>query len=314
MNVKEFAKFVKKETKDEYELLDKENIECDVEKKLLMLHKKCGKTYYVNIHRFKQGSRCPHCAKNKKYTIDTFKEKVKEKYGEEYSVLSTEYKNNKTPIKMKHNVCGHEWIVIPNYFIKNKGTRCPKCFPMKVRKTQKEFDEEIKKLVGNEYTFLENYIKNNEKILVRHNCEVCNNYEYKVKPVDFISGSNRCPKCNLLSKESKGIKIIKKILNENQIIFETEYPLKNEKKKKGERLLKYDIFIPSIKMAIEFDGSQHYGVKFGNDEKELKNQIKRDKRKDKYSKENNISLIRIPYYEEKNIEEILKKEVLKFND
>lgn len=314
MNVKDFANYVKNITNNEYELLEKNIINCNVEEKLLMLHKKCNNTYYVNIHSFKQGRRCPFCCKTKKYDINSFKEKVKEKYNNEYTVLSDEYKNNKTPIKMKHNNCGHIWMVVPNYFIKNKGTRCPKCFPQKIKKTQNEFENEIKNLVGNEYTFLEKYIKNNEKILVRHNCDLCNNYEYKIKPVDFISSGNRCPKCNILSKESKGIKIIKEFLNEHNIYFKTEYPLNKEIKNKNERILKYDIFIPDKKIAIEFDGSQHYKIKFGNNEKELENQKNRDKRKDKYSRENNISLIRIPYYEEKNIKEILSNKVLKLND
>lgn len=314
MNVKDFAKYVKQITKNEYELLEENITECNVEKKLLMLHKKCNNVYSVNIHSFKQGRRCPYCSKTKKYDITSFKEKVKEKYNDEYTVLSDTYINNKTPIKMKHNICGNEWMVVPNYFIKEKGTKCPKCFPQKIRKTQIQFNEEIQQLVGNEYTFLEDYTKNNEKILVRHNCNLCNNYTYKIKPVDFISSGNRCPKCNLLNKESRGIKIIKEFLNENNISFETEYPLINEARNKNERLLKYDIFIPNKNIAIEFDGSQHYKIKFGNDEIELKNQIKRDKRKDKYSKENNIFLIRIPYYEEKNIKEILSNKVLEFND
>lgn len=59
------------------------------------------------------------------------------------------------------------------------------------KKTQEEFEKQVYGLVGNEYTFLENYKGANTNILIRHN--VCN-HEYSVRPSNFESGK-RCPKC-----------------------------------------------------------------------------------------------------------------------
>ena len=57
--------------------------------------------------------------------------------------------------------------------------------------TDKEFKERVAKLVGFEYTFIEEYIKAKTKITVRHN--TCK-HEYQVTPDNFLRGK-RCPKC-----------------------------------------------------------------------------------------------------------------------
>ena len=67
-------------------------------------------------------------------------------------------------------------------------------------------------------------------------------------------------------------------------------------------------------MCIEYDGEQHFiPVRFGKNETELQimkkfvTQQKRDQIKNAYCEENNIMLIRIPYTEYQNIENILNK-------
>ena len=73
---------------------------------------------------------------------------------------------------------------------------------MAKRKTQDEFDKEIKELVGNEYTFLERYINTSTKIKVKHN--KCNRI-YEVKPNSFLGG-NRCPYCCIDNRKGKSFK------------------------------------------------------------------------------------------------------------
>jgi len=73
-------------------------------------------------------------------------------------------------------------------------------------------------------------------------------------------------------------------------------------------LLRYDFFIPSEKLLIEYNGVQHYrpvGI-FGG-EKRLKEQRHRDWLKRNYAKKNNYKLLTIPYWDSKIIEEILEK-------
>lgn len=62
---------------------------------------------------------------------------------------------------------------------------------MPKRKTNEEFQQEIKDMVGDEYTFLDTYVNTSTKIKVKHN--ICGN-TYKVTPNHFLRGS-RCPYC-----------------------------------------------------------------------------------------------------------------------
>src|SRR5690606_661185 len=58
--------------------------------------------------------------------------------GDEYVFLD-EYKTSATKICVKHNICGHEYSVTPNGFL--KGNRCPKCIESKGEKAVASFLE-----------------------------------------------------------------------------------------------------------------------------------------------------------------------------
>lgn len=72
---------------------------------------------------------------------------------------------------------------------------------------------------------------------------------------------------------------------------------------------RFDVFIPSINLAIEYDGEFHFKpIPFINIEDSIINlkQIqKRDKIKEKYCYENDIYLLRIPYTQKENIKNII---------
>lgn len=78
------------------------------------------------------------------------------------------------------------------------------------------------------------------------------------------------------------------------------------------KYLRLDAYIPSLNVAIEYDGEQHFfPVDFGGygEAQALINfnlTKERDYYKDLYCKENGIELLRIPYYEQSRIKEIIK--------
>lgn len=82
-------------------------------------------------------------------------------------------------------------------------------------------------------------------------------------------------------------------------IREYSFPdLKSDKEVK----LRFDFFIPSINTLIECQGKQHYEYTGGFfDEEEFKRLQIRDKQKEVYCQTNNIRLLKIPYYDYKNI-------------
>lgn len=265
--------------------------------KVLIRHNKCNYEWEVNTYHFINGHGCPKCAGKLPYTTETFKEKVCQMYGDEYNVLG-EY-IPKTKILMQHNICNHIYLVAPNNFI--KGYRCPKCF-RNFPFTTEEYKKKVYDLVEDEYEVLEDYKNNHTKILMKHN--ICNHI-YRVRPNDFLGRHVRCPQCN----ESKGESKIKNFLKNNNIKFQPQYIFNNLLSDLGNPL-RFDFGVlnndNNLKFLIEYDGQQHFEWIKGwiPKNKFIKTQY-HDQMKNNYCQTNNISLLRIPYWEYDNIETIL---------
>ena len=121
-------------------------------------------------------------------TTQQFISAVKELCGSKYTVLG-QYHSAKEKIKMKHNQCGMVYKVKPSNFL--SGKRCPRCAGNQKR-TQKNFEDEVRESISNKYTVLGEYSSNHEKVLVRHDPCGC---EYKVSPSSFLQGYSQCPVC-----------------------------------------------------------------------------------------------------------------------
>lgn len=81
--------------------------------------------------------------------------------------------------------------------------------------------------------------------------------------------------------------------------------------------LRFDIYIPKLNLAIEYDGEQHYiPIDWANKGKEwAEEQLAKnkyyDQLKNKYCQDNNIILLRIPYWEKDNIKSIIENKIQK---
>lgn len=131
-----------------------------------------------------------------------------------------------------------------------------------------------------------------------YNC--CNDF------IDYANYVTRrgCPICDSTSMELE----IGKILTTNNIIYKPQYSFSDCK---DQRALPFDFYLPDYNLLIEYDGQQHYRpVNFGgiSDEDALKNfkitQL-HDSIKTNYCITHNITLLRIPYWENSNIEQII---------
>lgn len=258
-------------------------------------HNLCEHEYSVRPDGFLRGrARCPKCAGILKRTHEQFVQEVYELIGDEYIVLE-DFRDSKTKIKFKHNVCGYKYPVTPYDFF--SGKRCPKCAG-NIKKTHEQFVREVHDITGNEYTVLGEYKNNKTLIKLKHNS--CG-YKYKVIPNAFLKG-NRCPKC----MESHGEMKIRTLLDNLCIEFKTQFKFAECKNK---RPLPFDFVVfkgSEIVFLIEYDGAQHYKpIKHFGGEKSLKKLQKNDSIKENYCKINNIPLLRIPYWEFDNIESIL---------
>ncbi|RMA90231.1 hypothetical protein [Priestia megaterium] len=184
--------------------------------KIKMQHIKCDYKYEVPPSNFLSGSRCPKCYGKKKKTTEIFKNEVYELVNNDYTVLE-EYTNDKTKIKIKHNICDYVYSVQPSHFL--QGKRCPKCAGV-LKKTTEIFKEEVFYLVGDEYKVLGEYITARIKIKLQH---VTCNYKFEVTPDSFLRGS-RCAKCaRNLKRTTKEFKEKVYSLVEDEYIVLGEY-------------------------------------------------------------------------------------------
>lgn len=260
--------------------------------KILTKHVECGYIWETNPETLANGHGCPKCSQNLKKTTNDFKEEIKKLTNGKYVVLS-EYNTTHTPIKFKHVDCGHVFEMTPRAFL--RGQRCPNERYKKSAKSNsmefKEAKKRIKEATNNEYEIVDGYISASRKANIKHN--VCGNV-FRAEPSRIINIASGCPICN----ESHGEKIVAQFLDENNIKYIRQYRIKECR---NQRPLPFDFAVfknNNLILLIEYDGEQHFKPKFGK--KEF-NRIKiNDEIKNKYCKNNNIDLLRIPYKRDNN--------------
>jgi len=200
----------------------------------------------------------------------------------------------------------HEWKTIINH--RNNGKGCPYCkgiYP----------SEDYNLLVVNPELCEEwDYTKNRKKPYeytpnsgqkAWWKCKECG-YEWQ-SVVGTRNNGCGCPEC----ADSKGERKIKEWLKNNNIPYDSQYTFDDLVSDLG-NFLRFDIAVftdeskKQLRVLIEFDGAQHFRwIKGLQTRKNFKRTQYYDKLKNEYCKNNNIPLLRIPYWSFDNIEQIL---------
>lgn len=243
--------------------------------------------YNMTYHDFKSGCRCPICYKESREVTKTEVEEYLKTFG--YSLIG-DYHNTQEKIKMKCSE-GHT-IEMAFCDFKSKGYRCKYCVNKNI-KHDKEYIASSLRKYG--YTLIEpEYINNTQKLHM-----ICpQGHNIRMSWTLFKMGT-RCQKCNCSSGESE----ISHILDKYNLEYIMQYTFPDCK---DQKVLPFDFYVPAKNSCIEFDGEQHYKSyeRFGGEDS-FKIRQKHDEIKNVYCKEHGISLIRIPYWDFNNIEEII---------
>lgn len=261
-------------------------------------HNKCGTVFEMSPNHFlKDGRRCSYCYHGNAKSEDKFIDDFNKVSNGNYCCLDSYHREN-SKIRVKHLKCGTVFETTPHMFL--RGIGCPDCFGNK-RKTTEQFKNEVIKLTNGEFECKSIYRNSKSKVTIFHN--KCKKY-YKVSPHDFLQG-NRCPYC----KQSKGEMTIASILDRHNISYEIQKIFKdcgNDRQR-----MPFDFYLNDYNLLIEYDGIQHYKeVKYFGGKAKLDNQKKRDKIKDDYANNNNINLLRVPYYlDNKNISKLILESI-----
>ena len=214
-------------------------------------------------------------------------------------------------VKCKCNIDGYEWSTTPDLLI-NRSTGCYKCSCRKTgercRKTNSNFLLQLKNVNPNIIP-LENYIDDHTKIKCL--CTIHEHVWYVV-PNKILHRKTGCPKCASYHNENK----LDTILDKWGYNYELQKKFPDCIDKKP---LPFDRYLPDFNILIEYDGEQHYfPIRFGDiSNEQAKEKFDKvclhDNIKNKYCKDNNIPLIRIPYWERNDMEYYLFEKLVEYN-
>ena len=246
---------------------------------------------------------CKVCNGNDRSTAE-FDKMVKEKFPH-ISVIG-DYFGARKKVKVRCNIDGNEWE--PYAYNLLSGCGCPVCHYNKIGDL-KRIPQEIKmdklQSIHPDIQFLSTPVLSHDN--VRCKCKKCG-YEWYAS-YDNLTKSNKptgCPSCS----KSKGEAKIDLLLREWGYKFTVE---KTFNELKDINLLRFDFYLNDFNLLIEYDGEYHYGpVYSSNDARDMAQReheyellVKHDNMKNKYCLDHHIPLLRIPYWEYRNIDLIL---------
>lgn len=263
----------------------------------------CGNIFETTLNRVKHRNKrtCNKCVGLERITIDNVL-----KYVNEFSnckLISSEFKNIDDNLLFQCQ-CG-EIFERSFYNFKKFEKRCPKC-----RESERSLNMSLN------YEYVKNYIESygakllsneyvNAKTKLDIQCECGRKFKADFDKIKF-RGKVRCNACS--KKTSSKEFIISQKLEALNIKYIEQYKFNDCIYK--DKLI-FDFYIPSLNTCIEYDGEGHYEpFRFSKNKEAMQKKLEetqiRDAIKTQYCKDNNIKLIRIPYFEFDNIDEILK--------
>ena len=192
---------------------------------------------------------CPKCGNtlkgvNFKMGIERFIEKAQKIHGNSYSYEEVSYINNRTPVSI---MCPAHGIFKQTPEVHLSGHGCPECANIKRAEknimTTSEFIAKAKNIHGDKYDYSKvEYVKYDTPVTI-----ICPEHgEFIQKPYIHLDGSG-CQKCAMLfsNYEIELGDYIASIIGEKNIVRNDRTILNG---------IELDIYIPSKKIAFEFDG------------------------------------------------------------
>lgn len=273
--------------------------------------KRCQKSFQQTPQVHLKGCGCPICgriksAKAKMKTKERFVEEALRIHTDEYGKCPYSYDTFiyegvfvKGEIYCKKCECTFE--TTPQIHLGGSG--CPICARQKMRDahmlSQEEFLRRVQ-VLHPQYDFSKfKYTGSYNKSTI-----VCSEHGvWETTPVILYQGYG-CPKCSA----SKGEKRIQTFLDKHQVTYSQEHTFPDCK---DINVLPFDFYLSELHMCIEYDGEQHYTAKERfNGMRGLVLTRYHDTLKNHYCSIKNLKLVRIPYWEYKNIDLILQSLLL----
>ena len=229
-----------------------------------------------------------------KLTTEKFVGKAKLTHLNKFTYDKVIYVNNSTKVIITCPIHG-DFLQTPSDHLMKYG--CKRCASDKGRWTTKDFIYKAQQVHGDLYDYSEvNYINTSTKVSI-----ICPKHgKFDQTPNAHVSQGKGCKKCKNTRGENQ---IYVWLTHHNFTNFVCEKTFDECKSPKGVKL-RYDFYLPSHNLLIEYDGAQHFGPSaFGrNMSPELQQSnytrtVLHDSIKNEYATNNNIDLLRIRFDE-----------------
>ena len=269
--------------------------------KVQIFCKKC-KQYFLqtpNTHLSNHG--CPYCVGVAKLTTIEFIKKSLVKHSKIYGYDKVVYINTSTKVKIWCNECKKYFYQLPKTHL--KGHKCPACsYRLRAYNNTLSFyifEQKASKVHNNKYLYNQDYVYNKEKI--RITCPI--HGDFKQTPNSHLNGHG-CPSCSIRVSKSQ-LEILNLVSKITRLKFKQNIYLPELKG------LELDIYNHRKKVAIEYNGEQHY-FRYSTEWKFLKKeaillQQKYDRKKKRLCKKLGIRLVIIPCYQWSSLKTTIEK-------
>ena len=315
---------------------------CITPKTNKIIYIKCTKTEYHDSYKTSGGnftkrlseninkdSSCPYCASQKthskdsfaQYHIDNTDENFLEKYWSDKNTIDpwsiTPRSHKKVWIKCNEKGYHEDYETICDNYTKrnNNGSCCPLCHSHgKVHEVDSfgSLYPNVAKYWSpkNKKTAYEYAPKSNKKCWFI--CERCGEeFKRQVSTATYYTKGCICNNCRASFGESKVKEFLDNIGFEENKDYLYDKAVFEDLLSNKDYYLRPDFILPKYKIWIEYDGEFHFEDLYKDGSYETL--VENDKIKNEYAKKHNWNMIRIPYWEFDNIEEILNnifKEIL----
>lgn len=257
---------------------------------------------------------CPQCSKlrcklNLLKDEEKYKEELFKAHGDSIKFIGP-YRGALKHVKVQCNRCGKIWDA-PATALLRERFGCGNCSitlqHVAITKTQTQYEEELFDIYEGYIMCVGDYV--NHITNIKHKCMDCG-CEFESAPATML-GYRHCPGCG--HNISKGEQIVRKWLDSHNIeyvsqkvfddLIDTSY-------------LRFDFYLPDYNLCIEYDGEQHFRPVIYSNSQDIEYSFyickMHDHLKNMYCKDNNIKLIRIPYWKISDIDTILSENLLSY--
>jgi hypothetical protein len=242
-----------------------------------------------------------------KMTNDEFIQKANRIHKDKYDYSLVNYKSYIIKVEIICPKHGKFWQRPTDHL---QGKDCVKCGYDKTHLSNMMSHDEWVNKCNVVHNFKYDYSKSVYTGLDNKVILICPSHGEFIQTADAHVQSRGCPKC----RTSKGENTIRKWMDYNHVNYTFQKTFDDCRNPKTNRKLKYDFYVPSKNLLIEFDGVQHFKCittgKYTTTQRIVDDYKYRDGVKTDYANIKNIKLLRIPYTDIKNLPTILHNHIL----